>query len=112
MKQELADECDYTREAKCLRAFASHLEDSPRYKVPWVWDGSTDRVLVMEHIDGLSVGDAAVNSLSQADRNDVRVASLFDVQVDLDIFSPTDCNESCRTLFEGAVPIPTHADGP
>ena len=73
MKEELADECDYTREASFLRKFASssYLGNDSRFKVPWVWEGSTERVLVMEHIEGLSVGEANVSSLGQRDRNDV-----------------------------------------
>lgn len=71
MKQELADECDYAREASFLRAFhaPSRLGNDARFKVPWVWDGSTDRVLVMEHVDGTSVGGDAVHVLPQEDRD-------------------------------------------
>ncbi len=76
MKGELADECDYAREASFLRTFASYLKDDKRFKVPWVWDGSTERVLVMEHIDGVSVGEASVKALSQIDRNDVWLLAL------------------------------------
>ncbi|KAJ7255051.1 hypothetical protein B0H12DRAFT_1233138 [Mycena haematopus] len=54
--QELADECDYTREA-----------DDERFEVPWVWDGSTDRVLV----DGTSIGEADISQPDQRDRNDI-----------------------------------------
>ncbi|KAJ6501813.1 ABC1-domain-containing protein [Mycena vulgaris] len=68
MKAELADECDYTREAGFLRTFGAHLGGDSRFTVPWVWDGSTERVLVMEHLDGTSVG--AVR-LDQRDRNDI-----------------------------------------
>jgi aarF domain-containing kinase len=73
MKEELADECDYTREASFLRKFGSppYLGKDERFKVPWVWDASTDRVLVMEHVEGLSVGDPGVGTLPQTDRNDV-----------------------------------------
>jgi aarF domain-containing kinase len=73
MKEELADECDYVREASFLRAFRSpsHLGNDPRFKVPWVWDGSTDRVLVMEHLEGVGVGEASVSGLSKKDRDDV-----------------------------------------
>ncbi|KAJ7255048.1 ABC1-domain-containing protein [Mycena haematopus] len=73
MKQELADECDYTREAEFLRAFGApnHLGSDERFKVPWVWDGSTDRVLVMERVDGTSVGEADISQLDQRDRNDI-----------------------------------------
>ncbi|PSR79418.1 hypothetical protein PHLCEN_2v7063 [Hermanssonia centrifuga] len=72
MKNELADECSYTREASFLRLFASpeFLGDDPRFHVPWVWQGSTDDVLVMEHVQGASVGGALVASvLSQSDKN-------------------------------------------
>jgi aarF domain-containing kinase len=75
MKEELADECDYSREASFLRRFASpdYLGDDRRFKVPWVWEGSTDRVLVMEHMEGVSVGDPEVGGgLNQRDRDDVR----------------------------------------
>ena len=74
MKEELADECNYTREAACMRSFGSAemLGGDGRFKVPWVWDGSTDRVLVMEYVDGTSVGGDAVHRLPQADRDEVR----------------------------------------
>ncbi len=77
MKEELADECNYTREAACMRSFGSpeRLGGDPRFKVPWVWEGSTDRVLVMEHLDGTSVGEDAIHRLPQADRNEVRSAA-------------------------------------
>lgn len=73
MKAELADECDYSREAGFLRKFASpeYLGNDPQYKVPWVWDGSTEQVLVMEHVNGVSVGGSIIDSLNQQDRNDI-----------------------------------------
>ena len=73
MKEELADECDYTREAACMRSFGGpeRLGGDARFKVPWVWEGSTDRVLVMEYVDGVSVGGDAVHRLPQADRDEV-----------------------------------------
>ncbi|KAI0255626.1 ABC1-domain-containing protein [Lactifluus subvellereus] len=73
MKEELADECNYAREAVCMRSFGSaeRLGGDARFKVPWVWEGSTDRVLVMEYVDGMSVGGEAVHSLPQADRNEI-----------------------------------------
>ncbi len=38
-----------------------------------MWQGSTDDVLVMEHVQGVSVGGALVASvLSQSDKNAVR----------------------------------------
>lgn len=79
MKQELADECDYAREASFLRRFArpDHLSSDKRLKVPWAWEGSAADVLVMEHIEGASVG-AVMGSLSQADRDEVRLAPASD----------------------------------
>jgi len=73
MKDELADECDYVREASFLKAFGSSefLGNDPRYKIPWVWEGSTSTVLVMERLNGVSVGEADANNLSRKDRDDV-----------------------------------------
>lgn len=58
-----------------MRSFGSskRLGGDARFKVPWVWEGSTDRVLVMEHVGGTNVGDDAILGLPQADRNEVRV---------------------------------------
>ncbi|KZP27949.1 ABC1-domain-containing protein [Athelia psychrophila] len=71
MKGELADECSYTREASYLTKFGSpsFLGSDARFKVPWVWEGSTDTVLVMQYVDGVSVGEGSVGTLSQADRD-------------------------------------------
>ncbi|KAH9476782.1 Protein ABC1-like protein, mitochondrial [Psilocybe cubensis] len=73
MKGELADECDYVREASFLKTFGSPdcLGNDPRFKVPWVWDGSTATVLVMERVDGVNVGEANAQNLTQQDRNDI-----------------------------------------
>lgn len=78
MKQELADECDYLREANFLRLFGSaeFLGNDKHFKVPWVWEGSTDRILVMEHIDGVSVGEADASGWSQQDRDNVPTLPL------------------------------------
>lgn len=73
MKDELADECDYTREAQFLQRYnsAGLLGQDSRFKIPWVWEGSTNRVLVMEHVDGVSVGEPSVSALPQEERNEV-----------------------------------------
>ena len=57
-----------------MRSFGSlkRLSADARFKVPWVWGGSTDRVLVMEHVNGTSVGEDAINRLPQEDQNEVR----------------------------------------
>ncbi|THV05083.1 ABC1-domain-containing protein [Dendrothele bispora CBS 962.96] len=71
MKQELAEECDYKREASFIQLFGSSqfLGTDPRFKVPWAWEGSTDRVLVMERVNGVSVGEVEIAGLSQEERN-------------------------------------------
>ena len=73
MKSELHDECDYEREASFLRKFGSSdfLGNDERFKVPWVWEGSTKSVLVLERVDGHSVGATAVHELAQQNRDDV-----------------------------------------
>lgn len=73
MKGELADECNYSREASFLTKFGSPalLGGDERFKVPWVWEGSTACVLVMERMNGTSVGDADISGLSKRDRDDV-----------------------------------------
>ena len=58
MKDELADECDYSREASFLKRYGAPecLGEDARFKVPWVWPGSAERVLVMEHVEGSALG--------------------------------------------------------
>ncbi|KAI6118022.1 ABC1-domain-containing protein [Pisolithus sp. B1] len=73
MKEELADECDYAREADFLRKYRSPelLGNDRRFKIPWVWEGSTKHVLIMEHVDGVTMGDASISALPQTDRNEI-----------------------------------------
>jgi len=71
MRSELADECDYAREASFLRRFGEFLRNDPNFTVPWVWEGSTQQVLVMERVDGVSVGGSTIDSLSRQDRNEI-----------------------------------------
>ncbi|KAJ8596115.1 hypothetical protein M405DRAFT_806051, partial [Rhizopogon salebrosus TDB-379] len=54
VKDELADECDYSREASFFKRYGAPecLGEDVRFKVPWVWPESTERVLVMEHMEG------------------------------------------------------------
>lgn len=75
-KEELADECDYRREADCIRKFRkmASIKSDPRYRVPWVWKGSTAKVLVMERMKGVSVGSDIVKMLNQRDRDEVRTS--------------------------------------
>ena len=57
-----------------MHAFGSpeRLGGDARFKVPRVWEGSNDRVLVMEYVDGVSVGGDSVDRLPQADHGEVR----------------------------------------
>jgi len=78
-KEELADECDYRREADCLRKFRemASVKSDPRYRIPWVWKGSTEKILVMEQMKGVSVGGEIVKKLNQRDRDEVRATYLI-----------------------------------
>lgn len=82
MRSELHEECDYKREASFLRKFGSSdfLGNDERFKVPWVWEGSTRSVLIMERMQGHSVGASAVHELTQRDRDEVSTQSLAKVQ--------------------------------
>lgn len=73
MKDELADECDYSREASFLERYGrlDCLGADARFKVPWVWPGSTQRVLVMEYVEGVSIGDTIIGALPQEERNEI-----------------------------------------
>ena len=58
-KVELADECDYLREAECARRFRKELEGDDRFEVmKVVGDLSTSKVLTMEHMKGVPVAQA------------------------------------------------------
>ncbi|KAL1752203.1 ABC1-domain-containing protein [Schizophyllum commune] len=71
MKGELADECDYTREAGMARKFSGFVESDSRFMVPWVWSGSTKEVLVMERVNGISIGEERVKRLPKEKRDDI-----------------------------------------
>ena len=103
MKGELADECDYSREAACARFFSSEkaLGKDSRFRVPWVWEGSTERVLVMQQMEGVSVGGNVVDELSQGSRDQVRV--LQHAFGDTILTIAEDCFDDSRALYEGAL---------
>ena len=44
------------------------------FRVPWVWEGSSERVLVMELMEGVSVGGNVVDMLSQDSRDKVSLS--------------------------------------
>lgn len=59
-KEELADECNYLREADAAKRFAAALEGDSRFRVPKVYDAgmTTKNVLVMEMMSGTPLGAA------------------------------------------------------
>jgi aarF domain-containing kinase len=79
VKDEFADECDYSRETSFFKRYGApeYLGEDARFKVPWVWPGSTERVLVMEHMEGVSIGDAVIGALPQEKRHEVCLLYLF-----------------------------------
>lgn len=73
MKEELTYECNYTHEAYMrsseVRRGSAATHD---LKLTGHEKGSADRVPVMEHVCGSSVGDDAILRLPQAGCNEVR----------------------------------------
>ena len=68
MKQELAEECDYRREADCGSRMKSVLAQYPEYQVPAVFpDLSSGQVLTTEFLTGLTIDRCL--SLPQHTRN-------------------------------------------
>ena len=58
-KVELADECDYLREAECAKRFRKELEGDDRFEVMKVVEElCTSKVLAMEHMKGEPVVQA------------------------------------------------------
>ena len=69
-RKELAWECDYIREATCMRRFALLLENDDAFVVPRVIDeASGRRVLTSEMVHGIAV--TKVQSLSQAEKDSI-----------------------------------------
>jgi len=68
MSIELAQECDYVREAKCGDTMSRILSQYPEYHVPAVYqDLCTTQVLTTQYITGLTIDSCA--ELSQDTRN-------------------------------------------
>ncbi len=110
MKQELHDECDYTKEATAANYFGSAkgLGSDPRYRVPWIWGRSTERVLVMQKMDGVSVGGASVESLKESDRDEVRNTCLKSLNCTNVV---SDCKSRAGVVSEGTIRVQDDADG-
>ena len=70
VREMLVQECDYAQEAAYTEAFRTHLVDDPRFVVPRVLrEYSSARVLTTTFEQGLSLQDAKVKALPQAQRN-------------------------------------------
>ena len=70
MKVELAQECDYTREAECGRLMKKYLRPYPKYYIPEVIDHlSGNQVFTSEFITGLTIDECV--DLDQETRNDI-----------------------------------------
>ncbi|KAJ3821249.1 ABC1-domain-containing protein [Lentinula raphanica] len=79
MKTELADECNYEREAHFLRRFHSSdvLGSDPRFHIPWVSSLSSEQVLVMEYVEGgVSLGSSLVSALPQSEKDKIATSIL------------------------------------
>lgn len=110
MKGELADECDYKKEADSARFFGSDegVGRDARFKVPWIWGGSTERVLVMQNMEGVSVGGSVVDSLSQESRDQVCLVKNRTGPT-IDPLWP-DCRDYHRAVLERAFRVTNDAD--
>lgn len=74
MKRELADECDYIREAESGRKFAALLEGDEYFDVPKVVDeASSEKVLTTTWMEGKPL--SRMKNMSQETRD--KVCSLF-----------------------------------
>ncbi|CUA74371.1 Protein ABC1 homolog, mitochondrial [Rhizoctonia solani] len=75
MKGELADECDYEREATCVERFGGFLGgENERFRVPKVIrELTTKRALAMEWMEGVSVAKGA--RWPQKTRDQVQIAT-------------------------------------
>jgi aarF domain-containing kinase len=70
MRRELADECDYVKEAASGRRFREMLKDDPLFEVPQVIDELTStKVLTTEFMSGRPLSE--IKHLDQATRDKV-----------------------------------------
>lgn len=84
IERTLASELDLQREGANLTYFARHFKDSDEVHVPFVhWDFSSERILTMERVSGIPIGDLA--ALDEAGIDRVKLAEkgvrLFYIQV-------------------------------
>jgi len=105
-KIELADECDYLREAECAKRFRNELQGDNRFEVmKVVGELCTSKVLTMEYMKGVPVGQA--EGLSQGVRDQVSAI----VKAGVVLLIPENRLEQVSwPVHEGIVSIPLHAN--
>jgi predicted unusual protein kinase regulating ubiquinone biosynthesis (AarF/ABC1/UbiB family) len=70
VRDRLREELDYAREAKHVRRFTALYADMPEIVIPAVvWEATTDRVLTMEFVEGLSPDEACSGAQAQTLRD-------------------------------------------
>lgn len=103
MKRELADECDYLKEAEAGRRFGAYLDGDDYFDVPKVIDEAcTERVLTTSWMPGKPL--SRMKGMSQASRDNVSRPSVSELKVDW--------HQYPSTLSTRAVPLPIHANRP
>lgn len=89
----IREELDYTREAQNTQRLKDNLAHEKRARVPEIcWDLVTERVLTMEHIEGVKITDIAELASIGVDRKDISstLASIFFRQIFIDGFFHSD----------------------
>lgn len=103
---ELADECNYEKEAENGRRMKRFLEHESFFEVPEVIDEvSTRRVLTTELMSGRPLSE--IKGFSQELRDKVR--SFHDLQFGVNV-PVTGRNGSASAMFIGVVQVPVDAD--
>lgn len=82
-----------------------------------MWEGSTDTVLVMERVDGISLGEESVGRLGREEKDEVRnyrrIIQCIEMR-GLRLTFDTGCLDRVshyRAVFEGVVRVQGDADG-
>ncbi|WPL17890.1 putative ubiquinone biosynthesis protein UbiB [Thiorhodovibrio winogradskyi] len=88
-RRQLHQEADYQAEAEALEAYRTLIGDDPAFLVPAVHrDLSTNRVLAMDYIEGVSIDRLSENQFSRQERDrvssaltDLTLRELFEFQL-------------------------------
>lgn len=135
MKSELADECDYIREAHYLQQFhspdflgttlwllvpikervdSSWSGNDSRFHVPWASSISSEKVLIMEYVEGgVSLSSELVMALPQEEKDKVRLFLQHAVHTCIpDRSCSLDCDNNPSSLSPGSVPFWDYANWP